>query len=112
MTIEQIVCNFITEKLGVVCLPEKPNRPFTNKVFVERTGGGGSRFLKESTIAIQSYGESMYESAVLNDRVVEIMPDLIEEVNVITVSLNSNYNFTNTETKEYRYQAVFDITHY
>ena len=28
------------------------------------------------------------------------------------IKLNSDYNFTDTETKEYRYQAVFDINHY
>ena len=27
-------------------------------------------------------------------------------------NLNSDYNFTDTETKEYRYQAVFDINYY
>jgi len=28
------------------------------------------------------------------------------------VKLNSDYNFTDTVTKQYRYQAVYDISHY
>ena len=31
---------------------------------------------------------------------------------IVSVSLNSDYNYTDTTTKEYRYQAVFDIVHY
>ncbi|MBP5774591.1 MAG: hypothetical protein J6W36_02735 [Clostridiales bacterium] len=111
MTIEEIVCNYLTLKLGVVAMPQKPKRPFTNKVFVERTGGTG-RFIKETTIAVQSYGEAMYEAATLNDRVIEAMNDATEVTEITNVELNSNYNFTDTTTKEYRYQAVFDIKHY
>lgn len=111
MTIEEIICNYITEKLEVTALPEKPSRPFHRKVFVERTGGGG-RFVKESVLAVQSYGDSMYEAATLNDQVIEQMFEAVELDPIINVTLNSNYNFTDETTKEYRYQAVFDITHY
>lgn len=111
MTIEEIICNYITEELDVVCSPVKPSRPFHNKVFVERTGGTG-RFIKNTTVAIQSYGDSMYEAAVLNDMVIAKMYEAVELDPIIEVVLNSNYDFTDTETKEYRYQAVFDITHY
>lgn len=112
MTIEEIVCSYLTEKLDdVVALPEKPSRPFHNKVFVERTGGNG-RFIKETTIAVQSYGDSEYEAATLNDDVIDTMHEITELDSITGISLNSNYNYTDTETKEYRYQAVFDIKHY
>ena len=80
-------------------------------VFVERTGGRG-KFLRETTIAIQSYGNSLYEAAVLNEEVIAYMQGLIERDEVTKVTLNSNYNYTDTTTKEYRYQAVFDVIHY
>ena len=54
----------------------------------------------------------MFEAAELNDRVIETMYGLIDYDEVTHVELNSNYNYTDTTTKEYRYQAVFDITHY
>ena len=111
MTIEEIICEYLHEKLNVVALPEKPSRPFDGKVFVERTGGSG-RFIRESTVAIQSYGESMYKAATLNDLVIETMFGILEKDSITEITLNSNYNFTDTETKEYRYQAVFDIKHY
>ena len=80
-------------------------------VFVERTSGSG-QFVKESTVAIQSYEESMFKAAELNELVKEAMFDMIELDYITKVTLNSNYNYTDTATKEYRYQAVFDIVHY
>ena len=111
MIIEKLICDYLSNKLNITALPEKPNRPYDNKVFVERAGGTGS-FLKETTIAIQSYGETKYNAATLNDLVIATMLDIVELGEVTEISLNSNYDFTDTDTKEYRYQAVFDIVHY
>jgi hypothetical protein len=111
MIIEKVICDYLKTKLDCPVLPEKPARPFGRMVFVEKTGGSG-RFMVSSTIAIQSYDTSMYKAAKLNDDVIDAMNDLIELDDICRVELNSNYNYTDTETKEYRYQAVFDINHY
>ena len=34
------------------------------------------------------------------------------EPQVARVKLQTDYNFTNTATKQYRWQAVYNITHY
>lgn len=109
--IELTICNYLSTKLDCQVLPEKPRRPFGKMVFVERTGGNG-RFLRNTTIAIQSYGTSMYEAAELNEEVIRYMNEIVELDEITRVDLNQNYNFTDTNTKEYRYQAVFDIYHY
>ena len=111
MTIEEIICGYLHNKLDVVALPEKPNRPYDGKVFVQRTSGSGQH-IRETTVAIQSYGESMYKAATLNDQVIATMYGIIELDSIIEISLNSNYEYSDTDSKEYRYQAVFDITHY
>ena len=111
MMIELIVCDYLTTKLSCPVAPEKPQRPFDKAVYIERTGGRG-KFIYETTIAIQSYANSLYEAALLNDEVIKAMEGLMECDEVTKVSLNSNYNYSDTETKEYRYQAVFDIMHY
>lgn len=109
--IEMTICNYLSTKLDCQVLPEKPRRPFGRMVFVERTGGNG-RFIRNTTIAIQSYGTSMYEAAELNEEVIRAMESIWELNEVVKVDLNQNYNFTDTTTKEYRYQAVFDVKHY
>ena len=68
--------------------------------------------IKSATFAIQSYADSMFEAASLNEVVKEKMLDIIGEKEITKVSLNSDYNFTDTATKKYRYQAVFDLKHY
>lgn len=109
--IELTICNYLSTKLDCQVLPEKPKRPFGKMVFVERTGGNG-RFLRQTTVAIQSYGTTMYEAAELNEEVIKYMNGIVELDEITRVDLNQNYNFTDTNTKEYRYQAVFDIYHY
>ena len=51
----------------------------------------------------------MYKASELNEIVKEKMDDLITLPNISKSSLNSDYNFTDTQTKKYRYQAVYDI---
>ena len=55
---------------------------------------------------------SLYEAAVLNDKVKEAMRDIVKLPSVSSCELNSDYNFTYTAMKAYRYQAVFVITYY
>jgi len=48
----------------------------------------------------------------LNEAVKAAVEMLVELDDVSSVSLNSDYIYTDTESKKYRYQAVFDIKHY
>jgi hypothetical protein len=54
----------------------------------------------------------MYKTAVLNEMVKKAMEDIIEIDAVSRCELNTDYNYTDTETKRYRYQAVFDIVYH
>ena len=47
-----------------------------------------------------------------NEIVKNAVENLIGLDEIRGISLNGDYNFTDTTTKEYRYQAVFDIGHY
>ena len=51
----------------------------------------------------------MYNAAKLNEEVKDAMEKIIEYTEISKCSLNSDYNFTDTKTKSYRYQAVFDL---
>ena len=51
----------------------------------------------------------MLNAAVLNDKVKKAMDKMIELPEISSCKLNSDYNFTDTETKRYRYQAVYNI---
>lgn len=109
--IEEIVRNFLEEKLQLGVYLEVPKNE-TTFVVLEKTGSGKEDYINSATIAIQSYGPSLYKAAQLNSLVKEAMEEIIELDDVSSCELNSDYNFTDTETKKYRYQAVFDIVHY
>ena len=81
-------------------------------VVVERTGGERANHIDTTTFAVQSYADSLYNAAVLNESVKAAMDSLIEEDEVSKSAYQTDYNFTDTTTKRYRYQVVYDITHY
>ena len=54
----------------------------------------------------------MEAAAELNEQVKAAMEDLADLDEVSACRLNSDYNFTDTTTKHYRYQAVFDLVFY
>ena len=84
----------------------------TGYVLIDQTGSSISNQIKTTTLALQSYGASLYDAMVLNDKVAAAMDGFAELPNVASVKLETDYNFTDTTTKQYRWQAVYQITHY
>lgn len=110
--IELIVKNYLSTKLEIPIVFEHQKNLPKEFILIQKTSGTRENFLNLSTIAIQSYGASMFDAAKLNEKIKNLMYDLITTSDVSSVKLNSDYNFTDTETKRYRYQAIFDIYHY
>lgn len=79
---------------------------------IEKTSSGETNHIQTATIAVQSVSRSsMLRAAEMSKAAEKAMKTLINVTDVSRCKLNSAYNFTDTETKEYRYQAVFDITY-
>ena len=80
---------------------------------LKKTGGGRNETMPSATFAFQSYSTSLFKAAVLNEAVKNEVDHLVllDEIRR-GVTLNTDYNFTDTTTKQYRYQAVYDIKHY
>ena len=114
--IEIIVKDFLESKLSVPVLMEVPKNAASQFVIIEKTGGAQENHISSAIMTIQSYAESKFEAAELNETVKHYMLDgiegLITENDVTSVSLNGDYDFTDTSTKRYRYQALFEIYHY
>mgnify|MGYP001160548465 FL=1 len=110
--IEAIVLNYLNAHLSVDVFAEKPTNPPKKYVVIDKIGSGESDHLPSSILAFQSYAESKYEASLLNEEVKTVVKQMIELDEIAGIELNSDYNFTDTSTKEYRYQAVFEIRHY
>lgn len=110
--IEKIIQDYLTGT-GVTAYMEIPEgggvMPY---VVIERTGGSLDQHIRRATVAIQSYGASLYQAANLNTQIIALMEDIVLLPEISACELNSDYNYTDTTKKEYRYQAVYDLVYF
>lgn len=110
--IEKIILDYLSERFTEPVLMEEPEVKPVTYVLIEKTGSGETNHIGSATIAVQSYAPSLYDAAALNERVKTAMKNAITMDEIVKVTLNSDYNYTNTASKRYRYQAVFDVIFY
>lgn len=110
--IEELIRNYLLSVLTVPVYTDVPAEPPAAFVEIERTGGGISEHIRNAMVAVKSYGATRYKAAELHERVLELLPDIATGDRISACDLNAEYDFTDTETKMYRYQAVFDIIYY
>lgn len=116
--IEEIIIQYLSGKglsVGSHIYAEVPEDPPDAYVVIEKTGSSRVNRINQAMIAIQSIvrkredGRGMLMAARLNEEVKAAMDEIIALPQIFKCALNSDYNFTNTATKEYRYQAVFNL---
>ena len=109
--IAKTLLDYLDSVLDVPVVMEAPERT-SDYVLIDQTGSSRTNHIITTTFAIQSYGDSLYEAMVLNDAVKDAMVGFAELDEITRVELQTDYNYTNTATKQYRWQAVYLITHY
>jgi hypothetical protein len=109
--IEVILRDYLSAALSVPVYLEQPETKPECYVVLEKTGSGLRNHIHSAVVALQSYGASLYQAAVLNEQVKRAMAASVALEDVSRAALNSDYNYTDTDTKQYRYQAVYDIVY-
>ena len=109
--IAKTLLDYLDGALDVPVVMEAPEQT-TGYVLIDQTGSSRTNHIITTTFAIQSYGASLYDAMVLNDEVKDAMVGFAELDEITRVELETDYNYTNTATKQYRWQAVYLITHY
>ena len=110
--IETTVLDYLRDRLGVPVTMEVLEGASGTFVVLEKTGSSRQNYIRRATLAVQSYAPTLLLAAQLDDRVIEAMLALPKLDRVAACRLERDYNFTDTETKKYRYQAVFAVTYY
>lgn len=111
--IETVLLNYLnTAELSAEVYMEQPKDKPEAFFVLEKTGGSKTNHINQSYFAIQSNAPSLAMAAEMNEEIKATMFDAITLNEITRVELNSDYNFTDSTTKQYRYQAVFVITHY
>lgn len=112
--IEATLISYLSGKTaaGANVFAEEPKQKPDTYIVIEKTGSSTENRIETATVAIKSFASTMLDAATLNERVKVIMDNAPELDDVSSCRLNSDYNFTDPTSKQYRYQAVFQITHY
>lgn len=111
--IEVYLYEYLTKNLSVPAYLQIPEDQAQKYVVIDKIGGSEiQRTLQESRFAFQSYADSMYESAELNEELKACVKSMLKDNKIAGIDLVSDYNWTDVSTRKYRYQAVFDIYHY
>ena len=113
--IEAIVRQYLIsrdiERIGRNIRMQVPDNPPSEYLIIQKTGSRRDNRVDRAMIAIQSISRTSKEiSAVINSAVVEAMMEMADySDDVYGCELNSDGDFTDPDTKEYRYQAVFNL---
>lgn len=110
--IEKIVLDFLNNNLTAPAYMEEQREEKERFVLVEKVGSSDEDFIKSATITIQSFAPTMFDAASLNEEVKATIREIVSLPQIVDISLNSDYNYTDTNQKRYRYQAVFDVIYY
>lgn len=107
--IEKIVLDYLNDVLAVPCYMEKPTEQEGKYVVIEKTSSSRSNHIDSATFALQSYANSLYDAAELNNEVKAAMDSIITLPSIFESALNSDYNYTDVAKHNHRYQAVYDL---
>lgn len=112
MIIEEVVRDYLDDNLSVPVYLQRQDGISGSYVMVEKTGGSKINQINSAIIALQSYGASIHTASDLNEQVKAVMDGIVQLSGISGCRLDTDYNFTDEERGEYRYQAVFALTHY
>lgn len=107
--VEIIVMEHLREALALPAYGEVPAEKPERFLVVEKTGGSERDLVERAMIAIQSYAPTLAEAAALNADAIGAMRALPGTRGVSAARRNADYNFTDPASKDYRYQAVYEI---
>lgn len=111
MMITETVIQYLADRINVGVYAEKPRTNETRYIVIEKTAGSRKNMLQQDTVAIQSYAQSMLEVDRLNEEVKEAMDEMNQMKKISASRYQTDYNFTDISTMEYRYQCIYVITH-
>jgi len=111
--IETILIDYLSSEIGVSVTAERPRARQGEYLVIDKTGSSESDHLESAMVAVQCFADTKASAASLCSRVKKAMRSIADKRGDVTrSSLNSDYDNTDTSTKKYMYQALFDITFY
>ena len=111
MILEKNIIEYLGPLLSVPVVAETPENAPDAYVRIERVGRTVRNRVTTDSIAFQSYGGTMLEAAELDEEVQRHLEGMVSLDEISSVSLQSNYNASDTSNLKYRYQCIYDIVY-
>lgn len=108
--IETKILDYLTQKTDVFVGVEMPGDK-SEFVLLEKIGRKKRDWIITDAFMFQSYAGSLARVIEIDEAVQEAMDKFAETPGISACRLSSNYNFTDTRYKKYRYQCTYEITH-
>lgn len=113
VAIEATIIEYLNDALADVAVtggkPQGIGRTF---VTVEKTGSSRENYVEAAMLAIQSWAPTQAEAMLLNERVKAAMESAPADLpDVYRAHCQTDYNFPDTSTQHWRYQAVFEVSY-
>ena len=110
--IEKTVMDYLDTVLDDPSFTQEQNNGMKRFHLIQKVGSSTDNKIFTSMVAVQSIAPSRIEAAQMNKDVCEAMENIVELEVIGSCKLNSDYDYTDTSKKRYRYQALFEIVHY
>lgn len=81
-----------------------------NYVLIRRTGGSMADYIRQYNIYTETVGKDRLTTLQNHEAVIAAMLEIRDHTELMACRLNSDYDATTTRTKDYRYQALWQIT--
>jgi len=109
---EEVLLKYMNQNMKIKSYTERSSSQEDEFYVIDRIGGSSNRSYDTSTIAIQSYAKTKYRAAKNDEAMRKCILEMVSLDNILNVELNSFYDYTDTNTKNFRYQSVFEFKHY
>lgn len=111
MTIEEYLIRKLSEEVAPA-YAEKPEDATGEYLVVDLISNSVRNCLGEATIAVRSYADSLAEASDLNLLVRSYMDSFWTDPKVSRCKVSTEYPLNSIAMMQYRYQCIYDITHY
>lgn len=110
--IDIVILDYVSAALDVPVRMEIPEKRPPRFVVLKRSGRGRENGLESANLFADSYGESLLDALELHEQVKDVLDTLDTLKEISSAELATDYPLTDTASKQYRYQAVYEIYHY
>lgn len=110
--IEIILRDYLEQMVHVPVYMEFPKDPPERFVVLRKGDTSRENWLETTVFIPESYAESMLSAAKLNGLIKTCMDSLVNLPEISASRLGTDYPAFDNKNNRYRYQAVYDVTHY